>query len=115
LAVNAQRVQRALQWLKIHYPLYKDVSLNEECLQQLEVNPVLPFPIEHIHPSPASEAAAARYGATPTQLDPLNSAPPTSAAASIPLQNVVITDVDCHASSNELRAAALRHVKQKGT
>ncbi|KAJ6543193.1 hypothetical protein DFH09DRAFT_1249382 [Mycena vulgaris] len=32
----------------------------------------------------------------------------------IPFQNVVITDVDCHDSSNELRAAALRHVKNKG-
>jgi hypothetical protein len=32
----------------------------------------------------------------------------------IPFQNVVIADIDCHALSNELRAAALRHVKKKG-
>jgi hypothetical protein len=30
------------------------------------------------------------------------------------LQSIIITDVDCHASSNELRAAALRHVKRTG-
>ncbi|KAJ7200534.1 hypothetical protein GGX14DRAFT_571942 [Mycena pura] len=32
----------------------------------------------------------------------------------VPFQSVVITDVDGHASSNELRAAAFRHVKKKG-
>lgn len=32
----------------------------------------------------------------------------------IPFQNVVITDVDGHASSNELHAVAVRHVKQRG-
>jgi hypothetical protein len=26
----------------------------------------------------------------------------------------VITDIDCHASANEIRAAALRHIKKKG-
>jgi hypothetical protein len=32
----------------------------------------------------------------------------------IPFQNIVITDVDGHAPSHELRAAAVRHVKRKG-
>lgn len=32
----------------------------------------------------------------------------------VPFQNVVITDVDGHAPSNELRAAAVRHLKKKG-
>jgi hypothetical protein len=26
----------------------------------------------------------------------------------------VITDIDCHASANEIQAAALRHIKKKG-
>jgi hypothetical protein len=33
---------------------------------------------------------------------------------SIPFQNIVITDIECHASSNELRAPALHHVQKKG-
>ncbi len=37
-----------------------------------------------------------------------------SASTCIPFQNVVITDVDANASSNELRAAAIRHIKKKG-
>ncbi|KAJ7127327.1 hypothetical protein C8R43DRAFT_832925, partial [Mycena crocata] len=111
LAVNAKRVRAALQWLKIHNPMYKDITLNEECLQQLEANPVLPFSIEHIHPNAANEAATSRYDSTPL---PDKSTPQTSATTTIPFQNIIITDVDCHASSNELRAAAMRHVKKKG-
>jgi hypothetical protein len=109
LAVNAGRVRAALQWLKTHNHLYKDTQLNEACLRQLEENPVLPFSIEHIQPSAANEASTARYDPTPVPSD--NS---TDQAHGIPCQNVVITDVDGHASSNELRAAAFRHVNQKG-
>ncbi|KAJ7732240.1 hypothetical protein DFH07DRAFT_682269, partial [Mycena maculata] len=107
LAVNATRVRNALQWLKRHNPLYKDITINEDCLQQLEENPILPFNIEHVKSSTANEAATSRYDSSPV--------PPSSKPDdSIPFQNIVIADVDCHASSNELRAAALRHVQKKG-
>ncbi|KAJ7729617.1 hypothetical protein B0H14DRAFT_3097930 [Mycena olivaceomarginata] len=86
LAVNAGRVCVALQW---------DIKINEEFLHELEQNSVLPFSVEHILPSAANEAATAR----PSE--------------EIPFQNVVITDVEGHASSNELRAAAFRHVNKK--
>ena len=33
---------------------------------------------------------------------------------SVPFQNVVVTNVDGHALSNKLHAAAVRHVKKKG-
>ncbi|KAJ7931878.1 hypothetical protein B0H13DRAFT_1459951, partial [Mycena leptocephala] len=42
LAVNATRVRNALEWLKKHNPLYRDIKINEDCLRQLEENPVLP-------------------------------------------------------------------------
>ncbi|KAJ7933184.1 hypothetical protein B0H13DRAFT_1592614, partial [Mycena leptocephala] len=42
LAVNATRVQNTLLWLKSHNPLYRDIKINEDCLQ-LEENPVLPY------------------------------------------------------------------------
>jgi hypothetical protein len=110
LAVNTNRVRTALQWLKVHNPFYKGVTLNEECLRQLELNPVLPFSIEHIRPGAANEASTARYDATPS---PEKASEPNSSSATIPFQNVIITDVDCHTSSKELRAAALCHVKKK--
>jgi hypothetical protein len=113
LAVNAKRVRAALEWLQIHNPLYHDIKLNEECLGQLEENPVLPFTIEHIQPNATNDAATARYDSTPTPGKSFQSSQ-TTRTPSIPFHNVVIADVDCHASSNELRAAALRHVKKKG-
>ncbi|KAJ6448801.1 hypothetical protein C8R45DRAFT_761930, partial [Mycena sanguinolenta] len=108
LAVNATRVRNALTWLKVHNPLYRDITVNEECLWQLEENPVLPFNIEHIQNSTADEAATARYDSTPAP------GPSITTNDSIPFPNLVIADIECHASSNELRAAALRHVKKKG-
>ncbi|KAJ7650272.1 hypothetical protein FB45DRAFT_730549 [Roridomyces roridus] len=110
LAVNAARVRAALKWLKIHNHLYKDVEINEDCLRHLEENPVLPFSIEHIQPNSANEASTARYDSTPAPSVGDDVSPSTQ----IPFQNVVITDVDGHASSNELRAAAFRHVKKGG-
>jgi hypothetical protein len=94
--------------LKTHNPLYKDIKINEECLQQLEENPVPPFNVELVRNSSASEAATSRYDSTQVP------DPSTNPDGSIPFQNLVIADIECHASSNELRAAALRHVKKKG-
>ncbi|KAF7314095.1 ATP-dependent DNA helicase [Mycena chlorophos] len=108
LAVNAGRVRRALDWLKAHNPLYRRVQINEERLRYLEENPVLPFNIEHIQPNTANEATTSRY-------DSMDSFDPgTNTTGEIPFENIVIADVECHASANELRAAALRHVKKNG-
>ncbi|KAJ6586318.1 hypothetical protein DFH09DRAFT_1245666 [Mycena vulgaris] len=108
LAVNATRVRNALRWLKEHNPLYSDIEINEDCLQYLERNPVLPFNVEHIRSNPANDAATSRYDSN--QVSDASTKPDDS----IPFQNIMIADVDCHASSNELRAAALRHVKKSG-
>ncbi|KAJ6552631.1 hypothetical protein DFH09DRAFT_835333, partial [Mycena vulgaris] len=108
LAVNAAQVRNALRWLKEHNPLYMDITINEDCLQHLEINPVLPLNVEHVRASVANETATSRYNSGQVP-DPL-----TKPDDSIPFQNIMIADVDCHASSNELRAASLRHVKKKG-
>jgi hypothetical protein len=95
--------------LNKHNPLYQDIKINEEYLQQFEENPVLPFNIEQVRATSANSAATSRYDSSP---EPDPSAKPRDEA--VPFQSIVITDVDCHASSNELRAAALRHVKKAG-
>jgi hypothetical protein len=63
--VNAGRIRVALEWLKNHNRLYRDAKINEECLCELEENPVLPFSAEHILPSAANEAATACYDSIP--------------------------------------------------
>ncbi len=109
LAVNGGRVRRALQWLKDNNPLYSSIEFNEDVLRELDRNPILPISIQHVLPSSAGESLTSRYDA-PDVTDRL----PIPVQTEVPFQNVVITDVDGGASSNNLRAAAVRHIKWKG-
>ncbi|KAF8234474.1 hypothetical protein L208DRAFT_1261635, partial [Tricholoma matsutake] len=107
LAICGDRVWSALLWLKEHNPLYQDIELDESALDELDQTSFLPFHIEHVLPSQAQSALQSWY-------DTLDHKKFTARleAEDIPFQNVVITDVDGHASSNEL--TTIRHVKQKG-
>ncbi len=109
LAVNGCRVRRALKWLKEHNPLYRDIELNESVLKELDQNPVLPISVQHILPSVAGDTLTSRYD-PPEQSDRV----PAMQPKEVVFENVVITDVDAGASSNNLRAAAVRHIKRKG-
>ena len=57
LAVRADRVRRALVWLKAHNYLYKDVELDEAVLNQLAESPSIPFHVEHVLPDDAECSA----------------------------------------------------------
>ena len=81
-------------------------------LNQLDDNCILPFHVEHILPSSAGDTLTSCYdSSTPLKLESALSVPKN---AITPFQNGVITDIDAHAPSNELWAAAIRHVKKKG-
>ncbi|KZV89336.1 hypothetical protein EXIGLDRAFT_618362, partial [Exidia glandulosa HHB12029] len=111
LSVRADRVRAALVWLKDHNPLYRDIRLNQTVLSQLDADPVLPFSIEHVQSNHASESLTSRYDGDPS-VESRNSS--RSSTDDIPFQNVVITDVEGRVSSNDLRAAAIRHIKAGG-
>ncbi|KAJ7214549.1 hypothetical protein GGX14DRAFT_360250 [Mycena pura] len=113
LTVRPAKVRKALQWLQKHNRLYKDIQINEEVLTSMNEHHVLPVQIEHIVPS-AAEAAEARNSRYDTSQSNDIQPPSVSEASEFPWQNVVITDVDGNASSNELRSAAFRHVKRGG-
>jgi hypothetical protein len=87
-----------------------DIQMNEQCLHQLEENPVLLFSIEHIHLNAANEVSTAQYDSTlpPSDTNLANK------SAEISFQNVVIADMYGHTSSNKLCAAAIHHVNKKG-
>jgi Helitron helicase-like domain at N-terminus len=133
---------------KRNNPLYSDVEINHELLNNLEESQILPFHIEHIIPNEAVDILTSRYddidrleqlehngsdnlnqplkppsattssASSPSTLDLLyyNKTPnrEQETPVELPFQNVVIADVDGHALANELRAAALRHVKGGG-
>ena len=115
LSVRREKVRGALIWIKENNPLYSDVEINHELLNSLEESQILPFHIEHIIPNEAVDILTSRYDDVDQSGDHnenLNCE--QESPVELPFQNVVITDVDGHAPANELRAAALRHVKGGG-
>ncbi|KAH7931042.1 hypothetical protein BV22DRAFT_1101408 [Leucogyrophana mollusca] len=109
LIVRREKVRDALVWLKEHNKYYKDIEINNRVLDSLEDEHTLPVHIEHIIPSGTEDRFMSRYDANPQF--PSRSEPEEHAEP-LPFQNVVVANVDGNAPSNELRAAALRHVKR---
>ncbi|KAH7931394.1 hypothetical protein BV22DRAFT_1101301 [Leucogyrophana mollusca] len=113
LVVRKERVRAALIWLQQHNPYYKDVEINHVVLDGLQQEQILPVHVEHILPGQADDALTSRYDALDAKLDEARSVS-NGRPGELPFQNVVIADVDGNAPSNQLRAAALRHVKRQG-
>jgi hypothetical protein len=114
LLVRPSKVRRALIWLRDHNHLYRDIEIDEGLLSSIEGSEpfIPPFVIETVPPSHADNLRTSRYDASDSDAFFPNDPHPPSLET--PWQNVVISDVDTSAPSNELRAAALRHVNKKG-
>ncbi|KAI0821066.1 hypothetical protein BC629DRAFT_1244344, partial [Irpex lacteus] len=112
LVVNPKRVLAALTWLKSNNPLYSNILINHAALDSIPTDGLLPFNVSTVSPTTAQDALTDRYDGVPT-LSHIGPIPCSDTDTSV-MPSVVITDVDGSAPSNELRAAALRHVKQKG-
>ncbi|KAI0717172.1 hypothetical protein C8Q76DRAFT_616571, partial [Earliella scabrosa] len=114
LAVRRERILRALQWLKANNPFYADVDINYAALEQLPEDDVLPYEVQCIPPSVGQDTLTSRYDANDNDENELQLPASTATLEPDEFHRVVITDVDGRAPSNELRAAAIRHIKQKG-
>ncbi|KAF9011106.1 hypothetical protein BDQ17DRAFT_1171334, partial [Cyathus striatus] len=117
LLVRRERVRAALCWLKSHNPLYSDIVIDYNRIANLEPEFIPPLHIEFSQGNEQAEILVARYD----NCDPHPECPVTQPDQSQSCSNlesifesVVITDVDANAPSHELRAAALRHFKQRG-
>lgn len=109
LIVRRERVRKALEWLHLHNPLYADIEIDYPTLDTFPENDVLPYHIEHLQPENTENAdvLTSRYENPEGDCGPEDQ-------QEAEFENVVVTDVDGSASSNQLRAAAMRHVKEKG-
>ncbi|KZS90830.1 hypothetical protein SISNIDRAFT_475274 [Sistotremastrum niveocremeum HHB9708] len=108
LVVRREKVRRALQWLQRNNPLYSDVRIDHELLNSLEPEHMFDFHVEHrADPGHDTDVLVARYDTDPA-------VPNATADSQDVFNKVVITDIDGRASVNEMRAAALRHMKIKG-
>ena len=111
LAVRGYKVRQALLWLKTHNSLYKDIEIDEAVLSYLDTAPTLPFHVEHIVSSHATEVSTSGYdpsSTAATEYPALHLC--SSESDDIPFSSVVITDVDNGVSSSQLAAAAIHHV-----
>ncbi|KAJ7044246.1 hypothetical protein C8F04DRAFT_1356594, partial [Mycena alexandri] len=117
LIVRKEKVLKALEWLRVHNHLYRDIPIDRPLLDALPDETILPFHIQHIIPSSGIDATTSDYVPGSSEPPPIPDLkeilkPPPS---NIPFQSVVVTDVDGNAPSKDLRAAALRHMKKPGS
>ncbi|KAG1795869.1 hypothetical protein EV424DRAFT_1275421, partial [Suillus variegatus] len=126
LIVRREKVRSALLWLREHNVLYSDVLIDHDFLDSLSEEDILPVHIETVPEDDmrAQDALTSRYdGNHDCDADSLFDKEPclgdtvggldTVSSAEDVFQHVVVTDVDGNAPGHELRAAALRHVKEK--
>ncbi|KAJ7681093.1 hypothetical protein B0H17DRAFT_901493, partial [Mycena rosella] len=123
MIVRKEKVMAALAWLKSHNPLYKDIEINPRVFDGQPEETIFPFHIQHDIPSNGIDASTSSYipdgnsappadtSSSPVLSDILN--PPT--AAPIPFESVMVANVEGHTSSNELRKAAIDHMKLPGS
>ncbi|KAJ7439447.1 hypothetical protein B0H11DRAFT_2355989, partial [Mycena galericulata] len=109
LIVRKERVLAALDWLKVHNHLYRNVFINRDILKNQPAETILPFHIQHIVPNAGIDSTTSDY--FPNLAELLEAPLPTEAQ----FQSVVVTDVDGNAPSSDLRAAALRHMDKAGS
>jgi hypothetical protein len=114
LVVRREAVLKALQWLRIHNALYHDVVIDAARLSALPEEDVLNYSIEYIPLSLASRNLSSRYdvhiGSSST-----DDLPQPLLDDQVQFESVVITDVEAHSPSYQLKAAALRHAKRGGS
>ncbi|RDB20445.1 hypothetical protein Hypma_012444 [Hypsizygus marmoreus] len=111
LAVRANKIRQALIWLKAHNYLYSHIVIDHDRINALPENGILPFHVEHVLPSHAQDSVTSRYDGSELEAD-ISDRNRSVSNDDMIFHNVVIADVNGHASSNELRAAAVRHVKK---
>ena len=108
LIVRRERVCKALEWLQSHNPLYADIEIDYLTLQTFPEEDILPYHIEHLQPagSEEQEMLTSQYEHPEDHSDKED--------RETAFENVVVTDVDGDASSNQLQVAVVHHVKEKG-
>ncbi|KAF8067828.1 hypothetical protein FPV67DRAFT_1415593, partial [Lyophyllum atratum] len=111
LLVRAHKVRRALVFLKDHNHLYSHITINENVLRQLPENGVLPHHVELVSSSTNQESLVSGY--EPDISEPSDTAE-NSTADHTALHSVLISDLEGHVSSAQMKAAAMRHIKHKG-
>ena len=119
LIVRRERVRTALLWLKAHNPLYHDVEIDLQALAAFPDNDILPVHVETVNSARELDVLTSRYdhGADPGQDNDMNQDSIQNAeemsSDKMVFDSIVVTDIDGDATANQMRAAAMRHMKSK--
>ncbi|KAJ4464233.1 hypothetical protein C8J55DRAFT_411738, partial [Lentinula edodes] len=114
LTARPKIVRDALIWLKAHNKWYKDIEIDFQLLNTLPDDFVLPVHVECVDSGKADDILTSGYDPTTEHSTRLQTNDCTEEVNEIVFESVVIADIDANASINELRAAAMRHIKFKG-
>ncbi len=112
LIVRRERVRSALLWLIEHNPLYHNVLINEQSMNNLPENDVFPVHIEVVDDS-AIDTITARYDEPDCSTTPSHTTQKPQHMDDTIFQSVVVTGVEGDASVNQMRTAAMQHMKTK--
>ncbi|KAJ4477729.1 hypothetical protein C8J55DRAFT_396066, partial [Lentinula edodes] len=116
LTARPKVVRDALIWLKGHNKWYRDITIDFDFLSNLPEEFVLPVHVECVESGESNENLTSGYDPTRTLSSSAVVESETSCChdEEVVFKSVVIADVDANATMNELRAAAMRHIKFKG-
>ena len=112
LIVRRERIRSALLWLKTHNILYRDVVLDDHSLNSFPINDVLPVHIETIDSTDTGKILTSRYDEPRLEVLPKPITTSDSDNETI-FDSIVITGVGDEATINQMRAAAILHMKTK--
>jgi len=117
LLVRREKVRAALMWLKTHNPLYHKVQIDLDVLATFPDNDILPVHVETVNTTQELETLTSRYDlgtVDPTQINQYSEeSTEENVSNKSVFDSIVVTDVDGDATSNQMRAAAMRHMKSK--
>ncbi|KAF8351773.1 hypothetical protein F5887DRAFT_870466, partial [Amanita rubescens] len=104
VAVRANKVRRALEWLKKNNTLYKDVSINETVLQQIDQLHYLPYAVHRLSSNDVNDDAVSGYAESGS------GRPLIDENENMLFENVFLADLSDSPTSHEMRDVALRHL-----
>ncbi|KAJ6535680.1 hypothetical protein B0H19DRAFT_1213809 [Mycena capillaripes] len=111
---NSEWLLKKTRPLTSHNSLYKDIEINASLFDGQPDEAILPFHVQHVLPSRSNLNFYFLNNPVSSSLPVLSEIvqPPTTTRISFVF--VVVTDVEGHTSSSELRRAAVEHLKMPG-
>ncbi|KAJ7196743.1 hypothetical protein GGX14DRAFT_305276, partial [Mycena pura] len=117
LLVRRGHILRALQWLKHHNPLYSDIILDYDALNEYSEDGHVPFPVQRQSTSGMIRSQSSTYTAHGIDTtEAIFAAQHDETAASIPITTTGTFDVEeAEISLNHRTIAALQYLKSGGS